>query len=57
MKVALMIASVGALLGCLVSAVMVFAGSMDEQAFKAVFLGCSLAWFILSALRIYRPTA
>lgn len=55
MSLLLNIASAAALTGCMASAIMVFAGSIDEQSYKTAFFVCSLAWFALSAFRIYRP--
>lgn len=54
MKIVTTIASIAALLGCLVSAAMVFGGSLDEQSYKTAFFVCSLGWFAFSTPRIYR---
>lgn len=55
MKPLLWILSIAALGGCAASAVMVFAGAMDEASFKTTFLVCSVLWFAISSVRIYLP--
>ena len=55
MRMLLNLLSAAALAGCLGSAIIVFVGSIGEQSYKTAFFVCSLAWFALSGLRIYRP--
>jgi phosphoglycerol transferase MdoB-like AlkP superfamily enzyme len=55
MNQALLFASLLALVGCFVSPLLVFYGSIDDQTFKSAFAACSLGWFVFSAVRIYRP--
>ncbi|MCC7342811.1 MAG: hypothetical protein IT170_17145 [Bryobacterales bacterium] len=55
MKPLLWILSIGALGGCLASAVMAFHGMIDDATYKMALLICSVLWFTISSARMYLP--